>query len=210
MSKIKAILFDFDGVIVNTEPLYDEYMTEVEKRYNLGIENFAYKIKGTPTPDILQRYFSHLGEDEIKKFEEKLLQFEINMDFPPIAGAINFIFQLKKEGYKVGLVTSSQQVKMNKALSKLNLVGVFDTEVTADRITRGKPDPMCFLLAAQDLGVAANECVVFEDSIHGINAARNANMRVIGLTTSFPEEQIADMVSATLSDFREVKPEIYT
>lgn len=205
MNKITTILFDFDGVIANTEPLYDDYINEVNVRYDLGIENFADKVKGTPTPDIIKRYFSHLDAEGIATFEQELLEFETTMDIPPIAGALEFIDYAQSKGYKIGLVTSSQQIKMDRALQLLNLTGKFDTEVTADRITEGKPNPMCFLLAAKDLGVAPENCVVFEDSLHGINAGHAAGMRVIGVTTSFSEEQMGDKIHFSISDFSNIE-----
>lgn len=204
MTKITTILFDFDGVIANTEPLYDLYMNEVGERYNLGIDNFASKVKGTPTPDIIKKYFSHLEPAQLRKFELEMEHFELEMEIPPIAGVLEFIDHVQTEGYKIGLVTSSQQIKMERALKLLDLTGRFDTEVTADRITEGKPNPMCFLLAAKDLGAKPEECIVFEDSIHGINAGREAQMRVIGVTTSFPHDRIKDMVYGTISDFSDI------
>ena len=73
--------------------------------------------------------------------------------------------------------------------------------VTADRITAGKPDPMCYLLAARDLQVKPGECVVFEDSFSGIQAGTAAGMRVIGVATTNPEKAICDKVSAVIPDF---------
>ncbi|HRF52792.1 MAG TPA: HAD family phosphatase, partial [Trichococcus flocculiformis] len=105
-------------------------------------------------------------------------EFEKQMDFPAIDGALDFVYNVKKEGFKVGLVTSSQDFKMERAFSILSLNNVFDTIVTADRITKGKPDPMCYLLAANDWNAKPENCIVFEDSFAGIKAATLAGMRV--------------------------------
>lgn len=201
MTKKPTILFDFDGVIANTEPLYDVYIDGLGVKYNLGINNLAEKVKGVPTVEIIAKYFGHLDAKLIQEVEDNLADFEITMDIPPIAGALEFIHYLKQNGYKIGLVTSSQLVKMERALKILKLENSFDSLVTADRITKGKPDPMCFLLAAKDMDASPENCIVFEDSLHGINAGLSAKMKVIGLTTSFTEEQIKDMVYATIPDF---------
>lgn len=201
MTKKPTILFDFDGVIANTEPLYDVYIDGLGVKYNLGINNLAEKVKGVPTVEIIAKYFGHLDAKLIQEVEDNLADFEITMDIPPIAGALEFIHYLKQNGYKLGLVTSSQLVKMERALKILKLENSFDSLVTADRITKGKPDPMCFLLAAKDMDASPENCIVFEDSLHGINAGLSAKMKVIGLTTSFTEEQIKDMVYATIPDF---------
>ncbi len=201
MTKKPTILFDFDGVIANTEPLYDVYIDGLGVKYNLGINNLAEKVKGVPTVEIIAKYFGHLDAKLIQEVEDNLADFEITMDIPPITGALEFIHYLKQNGYKIGLVTSSQLVKMERALKILKLENSFDSLVTADRITKGKPDPMCFLLAAKDMDASPENCIVFEDSLHGINAGLSAKMKVIGLTTSFTEEQIKDMVYATIPDF---------
>lgn len=203
MKFIKAFLFDFDGVIADTEPQYDEYMNRLGEKYNLGIENFAEKVKGTPTPDIMNKYFIHLGTDECKIIEKQLIDFELIMNFPEVTGALKFIKLVKDKGYKTGLVTSSQKIKMQRALQLLNLTDSFDTIVTADRITKGKPNPMCYLLAADDLNISPAECIVFEDSLHGINAAVAAKMNVIGVTTSFSKDKMNAEIIMDISNFKD-------
>ncbi len=125
------------------------------------------------------------------------------MSFPEVPGAIHFLHRLKEEGYKVGLVTSSSTEKMKIALKKMGLEDVFNALVTADRISRGKPDPMCYLLAAEELGVQPSACIVFEDSFSGIQSGCQAGMRVIGVATTHPAEKIRAAVYAVISDFRD-------
>jgi haloacid dehalogenase superfamily, subfamily IA, variant 3 with third motif having DD or ED len=201
MSEITTILFDFDGVITNTEPQYDLFFNEVGKRYGLGIDNFATYIKGVTLPNILERFFPDHSEEDKNKIAEETIEFEKQMDFSPIPGSLKFIEYAKNAGYKIGLVTSSQDFKMKIALEQLNLTGVFDTEVTADRIVQGKPDPMCYLLGAKDLDSSPEECIVFEDAPMGIQAATGAGMKVIGLSTTVPADELKDNVFAVIPDF---------
>lgn len=201
MAKITTVLFDFDGVITNTEPLYDSFFDEIGKRYNLGYDSFAAMIKGTTMPNIVEKYLNHLPKENVAKIIEETEEFERHMPFPPIDGALDFINYLKNKGYKIGLVTSSQDFKMKIALDTLALTGVFDTEVTADRITDGKPNPMCYLLAAKDLGASIEECIVFEDSYHGIQSGLSAGMRVVGLSTTINEADLSKMVENVIPDF---------
>lgn len=204
MTQITTVLFDFDGVIADTEPQYDIYTDQLGKKYQLGIENFAMKVKGTTTPNIIQKYFSHLSEEERQGVYEEIALFEKQMDFPPVQGAIEFISYLKENDYKIGLVTSSQDFKMKRALEELNISQVFDTIVTADRITEGKPSPMCYLLAAKDLNVSPTACVVFEDSFHGIKSGLDAGMRVVGLSTTIHKEQLKEKVEHVIPDFSDM------
>ena len=197
-------LFDFDGVIADTEPIYDVYWNEAGIRYGLGIENFATQIKGTTMPSIMQTYFSKFPADFQAKVIEESEAFEQQMDFPLVEGVMEFIESLKAAGMQVGLVTSSDNKKLKRAFEMLQLDGVFDTVVTADRITSGKPDPMCYRLAASDLGATPDQCVVFEDSFAGIKSGTAAEMRVIGLSTSNPESALQDKVYKVIPDFSAV------
>lgn len=205
MTKITTVLFDFDGVIANTEPQYDIYIDALGEKYNLGIKNFALKVKGTTSPDILKKYFSHLPKEEVKTVERELGEFELQMDFPLVDGVMEFIEYLKNNNYKIGLVTSSQDFKMKRALDILNLSKTFDTEVTAARITKGKPNPSCYLLAAEDLNASPSECVVFEDSFHGIRSGKDAGMRVVGVSTTIPENELQGKADFIISDFSDLK-----
>jgi HAD superfamily hydrolase (TIGR01509 family) len=205
MTKITTIFFDFDGVIADTEPQYDIYIDALGERYNLGIKNFALQVKGTTSPDILKKYFSHLPKEEQNKIAKELGDFELRMDFPLVNGVTDFIKYLKNNGYKIGLVTSSQDFKMKRALDILGLSDTFDTEVTATRITEGKPNPMCYLLAAKDLNVSPAECIVFEDSFHGISAAKNAGMRVAGVSTTIPAGELKNKADFVIPDFYDLQ-----
>lgn len=209
MEKMKAALFDFDGVMVDTEPIYDIFWNEAARRYGLGIDNFAEKIKGTTLPHILKKYFSTYSEEFRQTVIRESTEYEKDMPLPPMPGSIEFLRMLKEHGVKTALVTSSDDMKIQRAFRLLRLDGLFDTVVTADRITEGKPHPMCYLLAASDLKVKPEECVVFEDSFAGIEAGNAAGMRVIGLsTTNAPEtlkgkvyEVIPNLEGKTFEDY---------
>lgn len=201
MNKITTTLFDFDGVVADTEPLYTEFWGQIGDKYQVGIPDFPTKIKGTTLQYIFDLYLSRLSEAEKEDVVLTLREFERQMPFPEIPGAVEFLHFLKDRGYKVGLVTSSLSEKMKIALERMDLEEVFDTVVTADRITKGKPDPMCYQLAAGDLHSAPEECVVFEDSFSGIQAGTAAGMRVIGLSTTNPAASLRDKVSAVIEDF---------
>jgi HAD superfamily hydrolase (TIGR01509 family) len=209
MKQVKIALFDFDGVIVDTEPIYDIFWNEASIRYHIGIDNFAGVIKGTTLPDIIEKYFAGRSDEELRRLMGECSDYEANMPLPPMPGSIEFLHLLKANGVRMGLVTSSDMAKIERATALLRLEGIFDTLVTADRITRGKPDPMCYLLAASDLKVSPAECVVFEDSFNGIRSASSAGMRVIGLSTTNPPETLKDKVYQVIPDFRDITFEQY-
>lgn len=207
--QIKAALFDFDGVVVDTEPLYDKLWNELGDRFEVGLKNFASYIKGTTMPYIIDTYFA----DRSDEFKQNLIQiekdFESDMPFPPVPGALEFIQELKSKGVKVGLVTSSEDFKLARALRELKLEDTFDTIVSSDRITRGKPDPMCYMLAAEDLHLTPDDCIVFEDSFMGIKSATNAKMRVIGLSTTNPVDKLRPLTYDVIPNFEGIDFEKY-
>jgi HAD superfamily hydrolase (TIGR01509 family) len=190
-----------DGVLLDTETQYDALWRRLSIKYRSGIADFEKIIKGTTLPNILARYFSHLTEQERNTLIEELLDFEKNMTFPEIAGASRFVRELKENGVPVGLVTSSDDSKLASVYKTIDFRKIFDTIVSADRITVGKPAPMCYLLAAQDLGYAPENCYVFEDSLAGIEAGNRAGMTVIGLSTTYPQEEIEDKCAKVIPDF---------
>lgn len=201
MGKITTVLFDFDGVVADTEPLYDGFWYKINEKYQLGIPDFPSRIKGTTLQNIFDTYFTSFSKEEINKIALASAEFEKQMHFPEVSGAVTFICILKEKQYKIGLVTSSASAKIKVALKEMGLEGMFDTMVTADRITHGKPDPMCYLLAAGDLQAHPDECVVFEDAFTGIQAGTAAGMRVIGLSTTNSAEAIREKVYAVIPDF---------
>lgn len=209
MGRFKTALFDFDGVIVDTEPIYDRFWNEAGERYHTGIEHFAHVIKGTTLPDIISQYFSDRSEAFRQQVLNESMAYERTMPLPAMPGSIEFLRLLKKHGVRMGLVTSSDDEKIRRAFDLHHLDGMFDSVVTANRITKGKPDPMCYLLAASDLGVAPEDCLVFEDSFAGIEAGTSAGMRVIGLSTTNPAGSLKDKVYQVIPNFVDVTFEDY-
>lgn len=195
-------LFDMDGVLIDTEGQYDVIWKHLGDKYNSETENFEKIIKGTTLPNILAKYFSHLTEKERNSLVNELLLFEEKMKFPEISGAAKFVQQLKEKGVKVGLVTSSDDKKLAAVYKTIDFRKIFDTIVSADRITKGKPDPMCYLLAASDLGYEPKDCFVFEDSFAGLEAGNRAEMTVIGLSTTHPKESLDGKCYKVISDFQ--------
>lgn len=201
---LKAALFDFDGVLVDTEKLYDVFWDEMGERYHTGIPHFASHIKGTTIDGLIEKYFADRPEEEKQQIIAESNHFDWNMPMPPMPGSFEFVRMLKAHGVQIGLVTSSDDKKLAHAFHELPFMeGLFDTIVSANRITRGKPDPMCYRLAAQDFKRKPEDCLVFEDSFAGIQAGKGAGMRVIALSTTNPAAQLegkADYVIPNLAD----------
>lgn len=197
-----CVLFDMDGVLLDTEVQYDVIWKHIGEKYNSGINNFQKVIKGTTLPNILEKYFSHLNDEERKSLIKELYEYEHSMDYKrEIKGAFKFIEELKSNGIKVGMVTSSNDDKLASVYEQNDIRKIFDTIISANRITKGKPDPMCFLLAAEDLGYTPEKCFVFEDSFAGLEAGSRANMNIIALSTTHDKESLKDKAPIIIPDF---------
>ncbi|GHV23736.1 phosphatase [Bacteroidia bacterium] len=201
MEQKLAMLFDLDGVIIDTESQYDTFWQKAGKEYNLG-ENIEQRIKGITLPNIVSQFLSHLSQEQIDKIIQESSDFESRMEMPVIPGVLDFLEELKQNEIKTGLVTSSDDQKIQITFKNVPIKSYFDTIVSADRITQGKPHPMCYLLAAKDLGISPENCIVFEDSFHGIQSGNAAGMKVVGLSTTNSEESIKDKVWKVIPDFK--------
>ncbi|MBR5533132.1 MAG: HAD-IA family hydrolase [Bacteroidales bacterium] len=200
---IKALLFDMDGVIFDTEGLYTDFWKRELFCYLPDDPEIFDKVKGSTLNDILSRYFKN------KEIREKVVKaidlFETTMPFIYIAGYKNYFKHIKEKGYKCAVVTSSNNKKMANVFNRYpNFKNEYDTIITADDITISKPNPQCFLLAAKRLGVKPEECAVFEDSIHGLNAARAAGMYVVGVATSNPYDIVKKMSDTIIRNFNDI------
>ena len=209
MNKEKPIaaLFDFDGVVVDTEPQYTLFWDEKGKKYHPEIPNFGHHIKGQTLIQIYKQFFREPEglQDEITR---QLLDYELTMHFEYIDGVVDFMKELREKGVKLAIVTSSNDAKMANAYREHpELKTMVDFIVTADRVTHSKPHPECFLLGAEMLGVERDNCIVFEDSFHGIEAGNRAGMKVIGLATTNSAESIADKCALVIPDFTDFSVE---
>lgn len=200
MKKKIAGLFDLDGVVFDTETQYDVFWGEQGRLYHPEIDQFNKVIKGRTLKRIFDEYFP----DEKQQIEliEKVAVFESQMTFPFIPGVQDFIADLKHNGTKVAIVTSSDDAKMALVYrARPEIREIFDVIITADKIKHSKPDPECYLLAATEVGIAPCDCYVFEDSFSGLEAGRRAAMNVVGIATTWPEDQIRDKADRVIPDF---------
>ncbi|OHT11379.1 2-deoxyglucose-6-phosphate phosphatase [Tritrichomonas foetus] len=201
MCESLAALFDLDGVIFDTERHYKILFDEIGQKYCPEHPNFANETMGMSDEKVLQKYFAgreHLHQvilDLIADYDETL-----PLDY--IDGFMEFVQDLKKHNVKIAIVTSSYMRKMKIVFSKHpELEQLIDTLVTPDKAPISKPDPLCYLTAAKELGVLPENCFVFEDSFNGISSGRSAKMNVIGLTTTNSADSIRSKCDIILDNF---------
>lgn len=195
-----AALFDLDGVLVDTEPVYTEIWRDIECAYPTGIENFALKIKGNTLERILDRYYP---EEKVRRNVCRMLdERERDMAYPIFEGVMEFLEDLAACDVPSVIVTSSNDAKMNRlAAREPRFRSFFAAIVTDSCVTHSKPHPEPYLVGASRLGVDAAECIVFEDSFAGMEAGRAAGAAVVGLATTNPRESIVGKADAVIDGF---------
>ena len=196
MTELRAILFDLDGIIIDSEPLHERAI-QLTSQHVGGREltpTELLSIKGTIEElgaAILLRYHpgATLLVSEVIAYRNAIftgLFDEIGL----IPGAREFIETARARGLHLGLTTSALASNQRRAFTKFGLAPFFAVVVTGEDITRGKPDPEPYLLTAARLGVDPAESLVIEDSLNGVRSGKAAGCRVAALTTSFSADEL--------------------
>lgn len=201
---IKAVIFDMDGVLIDSEPLWRKAMiqgftscgfefTEADCRATTGMrlrEVIAFWLTKWERYDLEVATINTLILDRLTQLVE--------MEGQEMPGASDLLAWLKRAGYKIGLATSSDERFMNMVLNHLNLRAYFDVVVSAQRLQYAKPHPEVFLNCAAGLGVLPDVCLVIEDSVNGVIAAKAASMQVAAI----PEVEFRDKVGFKIADWQ--------
>ncbi len=201
-----AILFDLDGVLIDSEGLYTEFWDKTEKLYPTGIPDFARIIKGTNLDSILSLFRPAERGDILAR----ILDFDSRLVYPMFEGAEKLLRDLRCRNIPAALVTSSNPEKMAQLFRQYpDFPSYFGAIVNGSMVSKGKPDPEGYLLAAHMLGVYPGRCVVVEDSLQGIRAGQTAGCEVWGLYTTLPREAITPEATFVFKDIAEVRRRIW-
>ncbi|MBR3480223.1 MAG: HAD family phosphatase [Prevotella sp.] len=198
----RAALFDLDGVVFDTEPQYSVFWGSQCRLYHPEHPGLEHEIKGSTLDQIFDRWWSGPLEAERETVMQRLNDFEAQMHYDYIEGLQDFLAVLRTQGVRTAIVTSSNRQKMDSVYrSRPELRLVFDEILTSEDFTESKPSPQCYLRAAQRLGVAPEDCVVFEDSFNGLRSGRAAGMYVVGLATTNTREAIAPLSDIQIDNY---------
>lgn len=199
---MKAALFDLDGVVFDTEPQYSVFWGAQCREFHPEHPGLEHEIKGQTLVQIYDAWFSGELAEKQPLITERLNKFEQQMDYIYVPGFEEYISQLRGKGVKTAVVTSSNQPKMEAVYqSHPEFRSMFDAILTSEDFERSKPDPDCYLKAAQRLGVEVEDCVVFEDSFNGLKSGRAAGMYVVGLSTTNPAEAIRPYCDEVIANY---------
>ncbi|MBI2574687.1 HAD family phosphatase [Candidatus Woesearchaeota archaeon] len=206
---IKAVIFDLDGVLIDSEELHRKTWNKALEKYGVELSkgDFSNNYFGKRGVDIImglkQKYGIRVSKEEIPKMvRDKNTYFRQEFGKEQIMPGSEILARnLKRKGYKIALGTSTTKENVDFFRTVLKAFQYFDDVVCADDVSKGKPDPEMFIKAAQKLKVAASDCVVIEDAPHGIEAAKRAGMKCIAVATTHKPSELAnaDMIVKDLS-----------
>lgn len=181
----KGVIFDLDGVIVDTVPLHFKAWKRMFNEYGkkFSFEDYKQKVDGIPRTNGARAILTDLSEDELKKACDKkqdyFLEYLKSEPIPVYETTVNLMRDLKARDIKVACISSSKNCPY--ILERSGLKPLIDTKVDGNDITIGKPDPQIFLMAASRLGLEPGDCIVFEDALLGVEAASRAGMVCVGV-----------------------------
>ena len=204
-NRLKAALFDLDGVVFDTEPQYSIFWGSQCRLYHPEHPGLENEIKGMTLTEIYDQWFSGPIKKEQPVITARLDEYERQMHYDYIEGFERLIADLHQHGVRTAVVTSSNVPKMESVYRyQPGFKALFDAILTSEDFAASKPDPDCYLKAAQRLGAQSDECIVFEDSFNGLKAGRAALMKVVGLSTTNPVEAIRSLSDIQIADYRNI------
>ena len=224
---IKAIIFDMDGLMIDSERVTFECYQERLKDMNLTMDEECYQerlkdmnltmdeefyktLLGKPIKGIYQRFYDVYGNDfpiqNVIQDVHQLMAERFETEGVPVKkGLVELLHYLKDNNYKTIVATSSNRDRVDKILAQAKITEFFDDSICGDEVTKGKPNPEVFLKSCQKLGVNVDEAIVLEDSEAGIQASYDANIKVICIPDmKYPEKQYEEKTFKILKDLTEV------
>ncbi len=184
------IIFDLDGVIIDSEYLYFNMTRNLFKSLKIDISideqyNFVGISAKIMWSYLKEQYSLNYSVEELIGIEkEQKFRILNSYELQPIQGVVNFIERLKQENYKIAIASSGMKKNVDLILQKLRINNSFDYVVTGEQVEKGKPDPDIFLVTADKFRVHPSNCIVIEDSNNGVTAAKKAGMVCIGVINS--------------------------
>ena len=207
-----AALFDMDGTLIDNTPYHFKSWQALYKKYGKGglsKETYYQEISGVPVMETVRRVFGEgRSEAELKDLlneKEEYYRKIYARYLAPINGLENFLTELKSADVKMAVGTSATVADIDFVLDKIPIRDDFDVIINATMVTKPKPDPQVYLKAAHALNMPPEKCVVFEDSLAGIQSGINAGMKVVGITTSHTRAELeAAHVDLVIDDYAEL------
>ena len=208
MSAPFAVIFDMDGVIVDSNPAHKIALQQFANQhgYDLDEQQLREKIYGRTNKEWITNLFGVLPKETLHQYaheKEALYRDIFKDDIKPVKGLVGFLDMLEKNNIPKAIGTSAPRVNVDFSLSKTGLEKYFSIILDDTFVTHGKPDPEIYIKVAAAIGLPNAQCIVIEDSLSGVTAGKRAGSKVIGITTTHTKEELleADLI---INDFDEL------
>lgn len=210
-----AVIFDMDGVIVDTNPFHKTSLKQFCEKYGyrLSDDELINRIYGRTNNDWIRNIFGELTKEKILELgeeKEEMFRTLYKDHIQALNGLEEFLKKLKAENIPVAIGTSAPRSNVDFILEHTGLEKYFDAILDQSHVENGKPNPEIYLKAAAALGFDPAKCIVFEDSLSGVEAGQRAGCKVVGVTTTHSPEELSH-TDFIINDFVGLEPKaLYT
>lgn len=210
MNNLKGFIFDMDGVVVDNHRYHFKAWMEFASKYKFQLNEQIYRdtFNGKTNADLFRMIFGNISQQQMDAYaqeKESNYQSLYEKEMKPLKGLIDFLEYLKLNRYKIALGTSAPTSNVDFTLDKLFLRKYFDVIVDGPQVTRGKPDPEVYVRCATLLDVDPKRCVVFEDSLAGLESGKRAECEIVGVATSHQAFELKPLTEYIIHDFTEAR-----
>ncbi len=212
--ELNTVIFDIDGLLIDSEPLWNEAATELFQQYGVNMTEEQYKsTTGLRTKEFVQWWFQYfnIGESEMKRAEQKIVELVLHKieKKGKIMPGVDYIFDFfQRKSFKIGLATSSPPSLIDLVVNIAGIGKYLHATASAEDLAYGKPHPQVYLNCAELLGSKPTSCICFEDSFNGLIAAKSARMKcvIVPHVSQLKDERwgAADLKLSSLQNFGEL------
>jgi HAD superfamily hydrolase (TIGR01509 family) len=205
---IQAVIFDLDGLLIDSEPLqimaWREYLSGLGATLTPEVLSEMYGLRLSDASEVVVRLLElDVTPEEVARDRDGRFLDMVPGNIEPRPGAREIVQELARRGVPIALATSGHRFYVDLAIESAAIPRIFTVEVTGEMVQRGKPDPETFVTAAELMGIEPSACLVLEDSPNGVRAAKRAGMHCIAIPnddTSGLDVSMADVVMKSLDD----------